>query len=53
MVFTVVQWENENSATVVNEKQVVGTNIELKEGITVDVSAGTNRARIAIYKALN
>ena len=36
-----VQWENENSMSVVNEKKVIGT-MELKEGTTVDISTGTN-----------
>ena len=31
MGFIVVQWENENSVSVVNENKVVGT-VELKEG---------------------
>ena len=31
MGFIVVQWENENSVSVLNEKKVVGT-VELKEG---------------------
>ena len=31
MSFIVVQWENENSVSVVNENKVVGT-VELKEG---------------------
>ena len=31
MDFIVVQWENENSVSVVNEKKVVGA-VELKEG---------------------
>ena len=31
MGFIVVQWENENSMSVVNEKKVVGA-MELKEG---------------------
>ena len=31
MGFIVVQWENENSVSVVNEKKVVGA-VELKEG---------------------
>ena len=35
--------------SVVNEKKVVGT-VELKEG-TVDISTGTNKDRVAIYKA--
>ncbi|XP_068742335.1 myosin-M heavy chain-like [Montipora capricornis] len=51
MVFIVVQWVNENSVSVVKEKKVVGENVELKEGSTVDVSAGISKGRIAIYKA--
>lgn len=51
MVFIVVQWVNENSVSVVHEKKVVGENVELKEGSTVDVSAGISKGRIAIYKA--
>ena len=39
--FIMVQWENENSMSVVNEKKVIGT-MELKEGTTVDISTGTN-----------
>ena len=35
--FTVVQWENENSVSVVNGKKVVGV-VELKEVTTVDIS---------------
>jgi len=31
MGFIVVQWENENSVSVVNEKKVVGA-VELEEG---------------------
>ena len=31
MGFIVVQWENENSVSVLNEKKVVGA-VELKEG---------------------
>ena len=50
MGFIVVQWQNENSVSVVNEKQVVGA-VELKEGTTVDISAGTNKGWAAIYKA--
>ena len=38
--FIMVQWENENSMSVVNEKKVIGT-MELKEGTTVDISTGT------------
>ena len=45
-----VQWENENSVSVVNEKKVVGA-VELKEGTTVDILTGTNTSRVAIYKA--
>lgn len=50
MVFVVVQWENENSVSVVNEKQVVG-NDELKEGVKVNISTGSCKGRLAIYKA--
>ena len=50
MCFIVVQWENDNSMSVVNEKQVVGA-VELQEGTTVDISAGTNKGRAAIYNA--
>ncbi|RMX54331.1 hypothetical protein pdam_00015334 [Pocillopora damicornis] len=50
MGFTFVQWENENNMSVVNEKQFVGT-VELKGGTTVDISTGTNKGRVAIYKA--
>ena len=49
-VFIVVQWENENSVSVVNEQKVFGA-VELKEGTTVDILTGTNKGRIAIYKA--
>ena len=48
--FTEVWWENENSLSVENEKKVVGA-VELKEGTTVDISTGTNKGRVAIYKA--
>ena len=48
--FIVVQWENENSVSVVKEKKVVGA-VELKEGTTVDISTGTNKGRVAICKA--
>ena len=48
--FIVVQWENENSVSVVNEKEVVGT-VELKERKTVDILTGTNKGRVAIYRA--
>ena len=46
----VVQWENENSVSVVNEKKVVSA-VELKEGTTVVILIGTNKGRGAIYKA--
>ena len=45
-----VQWENENGVSVVNEKRVVGA-VELKEGTTDDISTGTNKGRVAIYNA--
>ena len=48
--FIVVQWENENSVSVVKEKKVVGA-VELKEGTTVDILTGTNKGRVAICKA--
>ena len=48
--FIVVQWENENSVSVLNEEKIVGA-VELKEGTTVDISTGTNKGRVAIYKA--
>lgn len=53
MVFAVVQWLEENSVSVINEKQVIlGEDLELKEGLTVDVSAGKNsKGRLAVYKA--
>ena len=47
--FIVVQWENENSVSVVNEKEVVGA-VELKERKTVDILTGT-KGRVAIYRA--
>ena len=50
MGFIVVQWENETSMSVVNEKKVAGA-VELKEGTTVDISTGTNKGTVAIYKA--
>ena len=46
----VVQWENENGVSVVNEKRAVGA-VELKEGTTDDISTGTNKGRVAIYNA--
>ena len=48
--FNVVQWVNENSVSVESEKKVLGA-LELKEGITVDILTGTNKGRVAIYKA--
>ena len=50
IVFIVVRWENENSVSVVKEKEVVGA-VELKEGTIVDILTGTNKSRVAIYKA--
>ena len=50
MGFIEVWWENENSVSVENEKKVVGA-VELKEGTTVDISTGTNKGRVAIYRA--
>ena len=46
--FILVQWENENSVSVVNEKKVVGA-MEMKEGTTVDILIGTNKGRVAIW----
>ena len=43
-----VQWENEDSVIIVNEKEVVGA-VELKKGTTVDILTGTNKGRVAIY----
>ena len=48
--FIVVQWENENSVSVVKEKKVVGA-VELKERKTIDILTGTNKGRVAIYRA--
>ena len=50
MGFIVNQWENENSVSVVSGKKVVGA-VELKDGTTVDILTGTNKGRVAIYKA--
>ena len=50
MGFIAVQWENENSVSVLSEKKVVGA-VELKDGTTVDISTGTNKSRVAIYRA--
>ena len=48
--FIVVRRENENSVSVVSEKKVVSA-VELKEGTTADILTGTNKGRVAIYKA--
>ena len=45
-----VQWENENSVSVILGKKVVGA-VELKEGITVYILTGTNKGRVAVDKA--
>ena len=51
MVFVVVQWENENTINVINEKQVV-SGVELKEKAKVDIIlAEGKKGRSAIYKA--
>ena len=50
MGFIVVQWENENSMSVASEKKVVGA-VQLKDGTTVDISTGTHKGRVPIYKA--
>ena len=44
-----VQWENENSVSVVKEKKVVGA-VELKEGTTVDILTGTNKELATKYR---
>ena len=36
--------------SVLSEKKVVSA-VELKDGTTVDISTGTNKGRVAIYKA--
>ena len=41
MVFIVVQWENEDTVSAVNEKQVAH----------VEISTGSNKGKLAIYKA--
>ena len=51
MVFIVVQWLNKNSVSVVGEKKVVGEDVELKEGLTVDISTGTSKGNLTIHKA--
>ena len=50
MGFIVVQWENENSVSVLSEKKVVGA-VELKEGTTVDILTGTNKGQVTVDKA--
>ena len=50
MAFIVVQWETENSVSVVSEEKLVGA-VELKEWTTVDISNGINKGRVDIYKA--
>lgn len=50
MGFTVVQSENDNSVSGINEKQVVGA-VELKEVTTVHILTGWYKGRAAIYKA--
>ena len=45
-----VQWEIENSVSVIKEKKVVGA-LEFKERTTVDILTGTNKGRVAIHKA--
>ena len=45
MGFILVQWENENSVSVVNKKKVVGA-VEMKEGTTVDILTGINKVAI-------
>ena len=50
MVFILVQWLNENSVSVVNEKKVVGEDVKLKEGLTVDISTGMSKERLTIPK---
>ena len=55
MVFLVVQWEGENSVSVVSETKLVQKNdvdMELTEGMNVEVLAGKNaKGRSAIYQA--
>ena len=46
MGFIVVQWENENSVSVADEKKVVGA-VELKKGqLTVDILTGSDNDRL-------
>ena len=48
--FIVVQWENENSVSVLKEKKVAGA-VELKERTTADILTGANKGQVAICKA--
>ena len=48
--FILVQRENENSVSIVNEKRLIGA-VKLKEGTSVDISTASNNGRVAIYKA--
>ena len=48
--FIVVQWENENSVSVLKEEKVVGA-VELKEGTTVDILTRTNKGRVSVDRA--
>lgn len=54
MFFSAVLWLEENSVSVINEKQVIlGEDLELKESLTVDVSTGKNsKGRLAVYKII-
>lgn len=36
--------------SVVNEKKVVGEDVKLKEGFTVDISIGMSKERFTIFK---
>ena len=45
-----VQWENENSVSVLKEEKVVGA-VELKEGTTVDILTRTNKGRVSVDRA--
>ena len=41
ILFAALQWPEENSASVINKKQVIlGEDLQLKEGLTVDVLLG-------------
>ena len=48
MGFIAVQWENENSLSVVSEANIGA--VVLKEVTTIDISTGTNKGRVTIYK---